>query len=131
MATPDDHRLARELAGAAGRMLLELRDAMVADGVTGRELGSRGDAAAHVMLLERLTAARPDDAVLSEEATQDEKSDLSRLDAPRVWIIDPLDGTREFGEERSDWAVHVALVEQHVPTAGAVARSRSRAARSR
>lgn len=121
MASEDDHRLARELAGAAGRLLSELRTAMVEDGVTGRDLGARGDDAAHVMLMERLADARPADAVLSEESTQDEQADLSRLDADRVWIIDPLDGTREYGEERSDWAVHVALVEDHVPTAGAVA----------
>ncbi len=121
MASEDDHRLARELAGAAGQLLLELRTAMVGDGITGRDLGARGDDAAHLMLLERLTAERPADAVLSEEATQDERADLTRLDAERVWIIDPLDGTREYGEERSDWAVHVALVEDHVPTAGAVA----------
>ncbi|UDY36930.1 3'(2'),5'-bisphosphate nucleotidase CysQ [Dermatobacter hominis] len=121
MATDDDHRLARELAGAAGALLLALRDEMVADGVTGRELGARGDAAAHEMLVGRLAEARPDDAVLSEESTEAEHGDLSRLDAARVWIIDPLDGTREYGEERSDWAVHVALVEDEVPTAGAVA----------
>ena len=121
MATDDDHRLAKELAGAAGELLLQLRDRMVADGVTGRGLGARGDAAGHAMLVERLAEARPGDKVLSEESTAAEHQDLSRLDAPRVWIIDPLDGTREYGEERSDWAVHVALVEDRVPTAGAVA----------
>ena len=59
--------------------------------------------------------------MLSEEAKEDERMDTARLAAPRVWIIDPLDGTREYGEGREDWAVHVALVEDGVPTAGAVA----------
>ncbi len=94
---------------------------MVADGVKGRDLGARGDDAAHQMLIERLAAARPDDWVLSEESSSEAHDDPARLTAERVWIIDPLDGTREFGEQRSDWAVHVALVEGHVPTAGAVA----------
>lgn len=121
MATADDHRLARDLAQDAGALLIELRLRSAAAGVTGSELGVRGDSSAHEMMLARLATERPGDAVLSEEATQSERADLRRLDADRVWIIDPLDGTREYGEERSDWAVHVALVEDHRPTAGAVA----------
>uniref|UniRef100_UPI001835567C 3'(2'),5'-bisphosphate nucleotidase CysQ n=1 Tax=Sporichthya sp. TaxID=65475 RepID=UPI001835567C len=77
---------------------------------TGDEAALRkaGDAAAQELLAERLTVARPDDAVLSEEA----RDNPIRLGADRVWIIDPLDGTREFGEGRHDWAVHVALWER-------------------
>jgi len=121
MASADDHRLARELAREAGALLLETRVRLVAEGVTGKELGARGDAVAHELLVERLRSERPGDSVLSEEATQSEHADPARLSAERVWIIDPLDGTREYGEERPDWAVHVALVEANVPTAGAVA----------
>ena len=69
----------------------------------------------------RLRSVRPEDSVLSEEARGDEATDLTRLTADRVWIIDPLDGTREYGEGRSDWAVHVALWERGQLTAGAVA----------
>ncbi len=98
----DDHALAAWLAEAAGRRLLEVR----AEGLTGRDLKDAGDAAAHELLMDLLAQARPDDAVLSEEG----KDDKARLGADRVWIIDPLDGTREFSEPpRDDWAVHVAL----------------------
>lgn len=124
MATADDHRLARDLADAAGVLLLSIRAEALggdASSAAARELGARGDAAAHRLLVDRLAELRPDDAVLSEEATRSEHEDVSRLDADRVWIIDPVDGTREYGEGRTDWAVHVALVEDHVPTAGAVA----------
>jgi len=119
--TPDDHRLAADLAGAAGQLLVELRERLVAQGADPGEVKDQGDARAHEFLMERLRADRPDDAVLSEEARDDERLDTARLSAPRVWIIDPLDGTREYGEGRNDWAVHVALVESGVPTAGAVA----------
>lgn len=75
-------------------------------GLTGRELGDAGDRQANEYILGRLSAERPEDAVLSEESADD----LARLQARRVWIIDPVDGTREYGTEgRSDWAVHVAL----------------------
>ena len=80
-------------------------------------LGDLGDRAANELLLEGLAAARPDDAVLSEESADDP----ARLDASRVWIIDPLDGTREFREGRDDWAVHVALSVDGRPEVGAVA----------
>ncbi len=112
----DDHTLARELAEGAGELLLALR---AADAATDPDaLRDLGDRRAHVWLIEQLTARRPDDFVLSEEAADDS----ARLGAKRLWIVDPLDGTREFGEAgRTDWAVHVALVEDGELTAGAVA----------
>ncbi|MGQ0840437.1 3'(2'),5'-bisphosphate nucleotidase CysQ [Actinokineospora sp.] len=98
-----DARLAADLAGQAGSLLLRLRADASCDA---RTLGQRGDAEANTLLLDRLAAERPGDAVLSEESADSP----ARLDADRVWIIDPLDGTREFGlRERPDWAVHVAL----------------------
>jgi 3'(2'), 5'-bisphosphate nucleotidase len=118
---PDDHRLAEELAEEAGKALLLLRDRLTAEGADVATIKREGDASSHTLLMERLTAERPDDPVLSEEARADERNDSRRLRSSRVWIIDPLDGTREYGEGRSDWAVHVALVEDGFPTAGAVA----------
>jgi 3'(2'), 5'-bisphosphate nucleotidase len=111
----DDHSLARQVADTAGRLLVALRaDPSVAP----TDLKDEGDRRAHLLILEQLAAARPGDPVLSEEGQDDER----RLGAPRVWIVDPLDGTREYGEAgRVDWAVHVALVERGVPTVGAVA----------
>ncbi|MDT0274769.1 inositol monophosphatase family protein [Blastococcus goldschmidtiae] len=99
----DDVAVAARAARAAAEVLLALRaDAAL----TGRALGDAGDAAAQEAISAVLAAARPDDAVLSEEAADDDR----RLSADRVWIVDPLDGTREYGEAgRSDWAVHVAL----------------------
>jgi len=99
-----DHEVAGELAEAAGRLLLEVRAAHRAAG--DRERGDAGDARSHAFLLAELGRRRPGDAVLSEEGLDDP----ARLTAERVWIVDPLDGTREFGElDRTDWAVHVAL----------------------
>ncbi|HET7068244.1 MAG TPA: 3'(2'),5'-bisphosphate nucleotidase CysQ [Nocardioides sp.] len=110
----DDHELAAWLATTAGERLLEVRES----GVTGRELKDAGDRAAHELLVELLARHRPGDAVLSEEGADDKR----RLSASRVWIVDPLDGTREFSEPpRDDWAVHVALWEDGDLTAGAVA----------
>jgi len=112
----DDHALAAWLAEEAGRLLLVVR----AEGLTGRELKDAGDRAAHELLVGLLAEHRPDDIVLSEEG----KDDRRRLEADRVWIVDPLDGTREFSEPpRDDWAVHVALWERSADdlTAGAVA----------
>jgi 3'(2'), 5'-bisphosphate nucleotidase len=110
----DDHALAAWLADAAGERLLEVRQ----QGLVGRELKDAGDQAAQAVLVRLLAEHRPDDAVLSEEAADDK----ARLTAHRVWIIDPLDGTREFSEPpRDDWAVHVALWEDGDLTAGAVA----------
>jgi 3'-phosphoadenosine 5'-phosphosulfate (PAPS) 3'-phosphatase len=111
-----DARIAADLAGQAGDLLLMLRQA---SGLTGKELGKRGDAAANSMLLRELAEVRPGDAVLSEESADSPE----RLSAKRVWIIDPLDGTREYGMPgRDDWAVHVALWEAGAGiTAAAVA----------
>jgi 3'(2'), 5'-bisphosphate nucleotidase len=98
-----DARLAAELAERAGALLLDLR---ASSGLSGKELGTRGDAESNALLLGALADERPDDAVLSEESADSP----ARLAADRVWIIDPLDGTREYGMAgRSDWAVHVAL----------------------
>ena len=111
---PDDHRLAHDLAAEAGRRLLELR----ADGGDPDVLRKSGDRQSHEFLTAELARLRPGDAVLSEEGADD----TARLSASRVWIVDPLDGTREFGEAgRTDWAVHVALWELGELTAGAVA----------
>jgi 3'(2'), 5'-bisphosphate nucleotidase len=97
-----DIAVAARAARAAADVLLGLRSGPL----TGRALGDAGDAAAQQAISAVLTAARPDDAVLSEEAADDPR----RLSARRVWIVDPLDGTREYGEDgRPDWAVHVAL----------------------
>ena len=110
----DDHVLATWLAEVAGRRLLEVR----AEGLEGKELKDAGDAAAHELLMRLVAEHRPDDAVLSEVG----KDDKARLSADRVWIIDPLDGTREFSEPpRDDWAVHVALWQGGTLVAGAVA----------
>ncbi|MBS1837942.1 MAG: 3'(2'),5'-bisphosphate nucleotidase CysQ, partial [Actinobacteria bacterium] len=121
MASDADHRLAGDLAAQAGAVLVELRSRLQAEGVDPSIIGDRGDALAHELIVGRLGVERPGDFVLSEESSDDERSDRSRLGADRVWIVDPLDGTREFREGRSDWAVHVALVEDGSPTAGAVA----------
>jgi 3'(2'), 5'-bisphosphate nucleotidase len=112
----DDHQFAVFAAEAAGARLLEVRQR----GLEGRALKDAGDAAAQDLLAGLLAEHRPGDSVLSEEASDDK----TRLDAERVWIIDPLDGTREFSEPpRDDWAVHVALWERSAGdlTAGAVA----------
>jgi 3'(2'), 5'-bisphosphate nucleotidase len=112
-----DARLAAELADQAGRLLLEIRTVRP-DDPDPKALGKRGDELSNAFLLARLAAERPEDAVLSEEAADDP----ARLAAARVWIIDPLDGTREFGiPGRTDWAVHVALCERGQITAAAVA----------
>lgn len=102
MSALDDHALAADLAERAGHLLLTLR----ATGVDPDTLRNAGDRQSHEFLMAELAKARPDDAVLSEEGIDDK----ARLTADRVWIVDPLDGTREFGDQgRSDWAVHVAL----------------------
>ena len=123
----DDAALAAGLAAAAGRLLVALRAEHVArapggvlDRDAARALRDAGDAASQAHLAAALAAARPGDAVLSEEAADDP----ARLDADRVWVVDPLDGTREFGEPpRVDWAVHVALWTREADdlVAGAVA----------
>jgi len=123
---PADDLAARDLAVQAGQLLLGLRQRAateLADPDVGEQSGQAslrraGDQRSQDFLARALAQQRPADAVLSEEAVDD----LSRLSASRVWIIDPLDGTREFGEpDRVDWAVHVALWERGELTAGAVA----------
>ncbi len=110
----NDSELAAHLANVAGRLLLEVR----ASGLLSlKALGKAGDQTANQFLCHALREQRPDDGLLSEE----EKDNAERLSKSRVWIIDPVDGTREYGEERIDWAVHVALAIDGVPTIGAVA----------
>jgi 3'(2'), 5'-bisphosphate nucleotidase len=114
--TFDDHRLAHDLAAQTGERLLTLRASGGDEDPT--RLRKAGDMLAHEYLMAELGRLRPQDAVLSEEG----KDDKVRLSSPRAWIVDPLDGTREFCElGREDWAVHVALWEQGQLTAGAVA----------
>ncbi len=116
MSTRDDD-LARRLADEAGQLLLEIRMGLDV-GKPADSIREEGDRRANELLLEGLRLECSEDAVLSEEAPDDP----GRVGAARVWIVDPLDGTREYGEpERSDWAVHVALVEQGALAAGAVA----------
>ncbi len=113
-----DAHLARRLATEAGSVVVGVRRAWTWSGDGDqRVLRAAADQASEQFLAARLAAERPDDAVLSEEAADD----LRRLTADRVWIVDPLDGTREFAEGRSDWAVHVALWRDGDLVAGAVA----------
>jgi len=114
LARVDDHATAARIAAAAGGLLLELRDAARS---SGRGLGVDGDRDANRLILDLLAASCPDDAVLSEEAVDS----TARLGVERVWVVDPLDGTREFSERRDDWAVHVALAVGGILAAGAVA----------
>jgi 3'(2'), 5'-bisphosphate nucleotidase len=108
----DDHGVAASLARTAVASLVALR----AEGILeGRALGDAGDEVSHHVLTRLLARLRPDDAVLSEEAVADRDAR-----AERTWIIDPLDGTREYAEGRHDWAVHVALVVAGEPVAAAV-----------
>jgi 3'(2'), 5'-bisphosphate nucleotidase len=110
----DDAVLASQLAVAASHTLLEARNwGLFHD----RELGRAGDAVSQAVLSQALQCQRPADAVLSEEG----QDNIGRLDSARVWIIDPVDGTREYSEGREDWAVHVALVVEGAPTASVVA----------
>jgi len=109
-----DAELAAHLASVAGRILLEVRAANV---FSPKALGKAGDQTANQFLCHALRETRPDDGLLSEE----EKDNPERLESRRVWIIDPVDGTREYGEERSDWAVHVGLAVDGEPVVGAVA----------
>jgi 3'(2'), 5'-bisphosphate nucleotidase len=113
--SPDDHALARRAAPAAGELLLELRER---SGLHPETMRADGDWQAHKLLMEILKTERPEDGVLSEEGADNP----IRLGYDRAWIVDPLDGTREFGEPgRVDWAVHVALAINGTITAGAVA----------
>jgi len=109
-----DADLAAHLAEVAGRLLLEVRASGV---LSAKALGKAGDATANQFLVHALREQRPDDGLLSEESKDTEE----RLSKQRVWIVDPVDGTREYGEERTDWAVHVGLAIDGVATVGAVA----------
>ncbi|HEX4395279.1 MAG TPA: 3'(2'),5'-bisphosphate nucleotidase CysQ [Mycobacterium sp.] len=116
MSGHTDHEVAAQLATEAGQLLLAVREEL-AD-ATAAERKAAGDKRSHAYLMEALARQRPDDAVLSEEGVDDPV----RLSAQRVWIVDPLDGTREFSElGREDWAVHVALWQSGALVAGAVA----------
>lgn len=112
--TVTDAELAAQLAAAAGRILIEVRESGL---FQGKALGSAGDEVSNRFLLHALRAQRPDDGVLSEES----RDTLTRREKSRVWIIDPVDGTREYGEERDDWAVHVGLAIDGEAKVGAVA----------
>ncbi len=112
--TVTDAELAAQLAAAAGRILIEVRESGL---FQGKALGSAGDEVSNRFLLHALQAQRPDDGVLSEES----RDTLTRREKSRVWIIDPVDGTREYGEERDDWAVHVGLAIDGEAKVGAVA----------
>lgn len=115
-----DAELAAHLADVAGKLLLQVR---ACGTMTGKSLGKAGDQTANQYLIHAIAEQRPDDGLLSEES----KDTDARLSKSRVWIIDPVDGTREYGEDdehgraRTDWAVHVALAVEGVATIGAVA----------
>lgn len=112
--TMTDAELAAHLAETAGRILLAVRDAGV---FADKSLGKAGDQTANQFLVHAVREQRPNDGLLSEEM----KCDGTRLGEGRVWIIDPVDGTREYGEGRTDWAVHVGLAIDGVAEIGAVA----------
>ena len=114
-----DAELAAHLAEHTGKLLIQVREAGV---FSEKALGKAGDATANQFLVHAIREQRPDDGLLSEE----EKDSAERLQQSRVWIVDPVDGTREYGEAqetgwRTDWAVHVALAIDGVASIGAVA----------
>jgi 3'(2'), 5'-bisphosphate nucleotidase len=109
-----DAELAAHIAKTAGELLIALRDSQLFEG---KALGQVGDRTANAFIMEALAANRPDDPILSEE----ELNDTARCSSSRVWIVDPLDGTREYGECRTDWAVHIALAVDGRAEIGAVA----------
>lgn len=109
-----DAELAAHLAQVAGNILIQVRESGLFEG---KSLGAAGDQTANQFLCHALRHQRPNDGLLSEE----EKDNAERLTKDRVWIVDPVDGTREYGEARSDWAVHVALCINGKPEVGAVA----------
>ena len=105
-ALADDHLFAAWTATVAGTLLLQIRES----GLEGKELKDAGDLASHELLMGLFAQYKPEDAVLSEEEHRGTSGERNRLETPRVWIIDPVDGTREYSEPpRDDWAVHVAL----------------------
>ena len=114
MSALTDAELAAHLAEVAGKLLLQVRACGL---MSPKALGKAGDNTANQYLIHAIAEQRPDDGLLSEES----KDTDTRLSKSRVWIIDPVDGTREYGEARTDWAVHVALAINSVATIGAVA----------
>ncbi len=114
MSMTEDAALATRIAETAGELLLSLQRSGLFEG---KSLGAAGDRVANAFMMAALAANRPDDAILSEE----EVNDVARCAVSRVWVVDPLDGTREYGEGRTDWAVHVALAIDGAPALGAVA----------
>ncbi|MEY4160219.1 MAG: hypothetical protein RLZZ136_840 [Pseudomonadota bacterium] len=110
----NDVELAAHLAEVAGRLLIAVRSSGM---LSLKALGKAGDATANQFLVHAIKEQRPDDGLLSEE----EKDNPDRLSKNRVWIVDPVDGTREYGEARADWAVHVGLAVDGLPVMGAVA----------
>lgn len=114
MMAMTDAELASHLAEVAGKLLITVRDSGM---LSLKALGRAGDATANQFLVHALHEQRPEDGLLSEE----EKDNYDRLGHSRVWIVDPVDGTREYGEARTDWAVHVGLAIEGVATVGAVA----------
>ena len=109
-----DGDLAAHLADQAGKILLQVRASGMFEG---KALGKAGDQTANQFLVHALIQQRPEDGLLSEESKDTEE----RLAKERVWIVDPVDGTREYGEERTDWAVHVGMAVNGEPVLGAVA----------
>jgi len=110
----NDIELAVFVADEAGRLLLDVRRAGKFEG---KALGKEGDRVANAFIMDILRRERPADAILSEE----EANDLARCSVDRCWIVDPLDGTREYGESRTDWAVHIGLAIDGEARLGAVA----------
>ncbi|MDG2002006.1 MAG: 3'(2'),5'-bisphosphate nucleotidase CysQ [Novosphingobium sp.] len=110
----NDADLAVHLADVAGKILLQVRGSGMFEG---KSLGKAGDQTANQFLVHAVREQRPDDGLLSEE----EKDSAERLAKSRVWIVDPVDGTREYGEARADWAVHVGMAVDGAPVLGAVA----------
>jgi 3'(2'), 5'-bisphosphate nucleotidase len=118
LITASEHSAAARIATAAGEALVALRRNIQSDGGNVQAVRATADRGTHELIVQALAAAYPQDPILSEEGLDNR----ARLGSRRVWIVDPLDGTREFGEvERTDWAVHVALIVDEVPVAGAVA----------
>ena len=109
-----DADLAAHLAHVAGRILIEVRESGMFEG---KALGKAGDETANQFLVHALRQQRSEDGLLSEES----KDTAERLSQSRCWIVDPVDGTREYGEARTDWAVHVGMAVDGVATVGAVA----------
>ncbi|TCM21793.1 3'(2'),5'-bisphosphate nucleotidase [Novosphingobium sp. PhB165] len=114
MTMANDGDLAAHLAEVAGKILLDVRASGLFEG---KSLGKAGDQTANQFLCHALREQRPEDGLLSEE----EKDNAERLTKERVWIVDPVDGTREYGEERADWAVHIGMAVDGAPVLGAVA----------